>query len=304
MTELKKIQVQERLTKMIIPTDKLSQLVFDLTAEEFRDLIENHSPFGCVEKETKRGEVVTNFFLELAEEYEGKLPPDPFARETFYFGVSAYEQNYRTISFSMAFDGLTGGTEKRGVRKEQYDALKAAFKRLNGIQITIDLKPLLNAFPKYCQNYTGKLMEISGSLLPCQLIETEINGQKVCAVNLLAESPLMRVAKIKRQLLSYSTAPLAIVGQNNTPKIITVKNYLLRRIHLMKSVKRKSGLNNSILFETIYRQCGLEDATRWQKRDVRKEIEGILNHFKAEGVFQDFEIERENGAYRAIKILF
>ena len=289
---------------MVVPVDKITQIVFDLTEEEFTDLTENHRPFGCVEKATKKGEVVTNFFLELTKEYEGKLPPDAFTRELFYFGVSAYEQDYRAVSFSMAFDGLTGGTEKRGVRKEQYDALKAAFKKLNAIQITIDLKPLLNAFPKYRYNYTGKLMEISGSLLPCQLVETELNGQKICAIELLAESPLMTVAKIKRQLLSYSTAPLAIVGQNNTPQVITLKNYLLRRIHKMKSDKRKSGLNNSILFKTLYDQCGLADASDSSKRNARKEIEDILNHFKTEGAIQNFTFEQENGKYRAIKITF
>ena len=287
---------------MIVPVDKLSQLVFDLTAEEYEDLIQHRSPFECVEKETKKGEVVTKFFLELAEGYEDRLPPDSFTREVFYFGVSAYEQNYQTISFSMAFDGLTGGTEKRGVRKEQYEILRAAFKKLNGIQVTIDIKALLNAFPKYRQNYKGKLTKISGSLLPCRFLEGDVNGQKTAVVELLAESPLMIVAKIKQQLLSYDTAPLAIVKQNNTPQVITLKNYLLRRIHLMKSVKRKSGLNNSILFKTIYEQCGLADASDSSKRNARKEIEDILDKFKAEGVIQNFEIEKQDGAYRAIKI--
>lgn len=295
-------QIQARMSKLVVPIDKLTQQVFELSENEYADSINYHEKFSVVEGFKKGKKILTNFWLELLEDYEDKLPPDAFTREVFICAASAYEQGYHVISFSMALDALTGGTEKRNVYKEQYDALKSAFKKLNAIQITADIAPLLKVYPKYRRNYDGDSMTITGSLLPCKFLEVSINGQKTLAVKILDESPLVTIAKVKNQLLTYDTAPLAIAGQNNTPQVITLKNYLLRRIKSMSSAERKKGLNHSILFETLYRNCGLADADNGKKRDARKVIEETLNHFKAENVIKDFEFERKNGAYRAIKI--
>lgn len=297
------IQVQSKVKRIIAPCDKLSQVVFDLTAEEFTDLVDKNTNFEIVEGKKKGKEVITPFCLALLKDYKDKLPPDAFTREVFIYAASAFEQGFNAVSISMTFDAMTGGEEKFRVYKEQHDAIVEAFKKLDAIRISVDLEATFKAFPKYGKNYTGKF-RISGSLLPCKFIETKINGQTTTVIKILDESPLMTVAKAKKQLVTYDITPLAIAGQHNTKQVVTIKNYLLRRIKLIKADKRKVGLNNSILFETIYRQCGLADADDGKKRDARKEIFETLDAFKAEGVFQDFEIERENGAYRAIKILF
>lgn len=298
----KKIQVQSRIKRIIAPCDKLSQIVFDLSSDDYRDLIDNDATFFVREGEKKGKLVKTPFWLKRVEGYESKLPPDPFTREVFFAASTAFEQGYRVITISMTLDALTGGEEKRNVAKEQYEAIKAAFEKLDGVRITVNMEPLLNAYPKYKKNYRYDKFTIKGSLLPCKFIEAEINGQKTLAIEILGESPLMTVAKAKQQLISYDNAPLAIAGQNNTPQLITIKGYLLRRIELMKSVKRKKGLNHSILFETLYRNCGLEDASDSTKRNARKEIDEILSSFKADGVIKDFEYKREGNAYRAIII--
>ena len=70
----------------------------------------------------------------------------------------------------------------------------------------------------------------------------------------------------------------------------------------MKSAERKKGLNNSILFETIYKECGFAKATSGEKRDIREVIIDTLNHFKDSKVIKSFEIERQGRIYRSIII--
>ena len=295
--EEKKVQIQRRIKKLVVPCDKLTNGLFNFPPEEYADIITNRDKCGCLE-DVKRGKrIITPYWLELVGEYESLLPPNPFDREVLFACISAYEQGYQVITFSMVLDTLTGGVEKYRVHKEQYAAIRDAFNKLMSLRIEIDLEPLLKAFPKYKANHTGE-MRLVGTLLPCKYVEGKINGQKTLTVKLLDESPLMTVAKIKRQILDYDADALAIAEQNNTPTVITLKNWLLRRIKLIDH-----GLNSSILLDSLYAECGLADAADSSKFNARKAISDILSAFKAEGVIRDFEIERQGRYYRAIKII-
>lgn len=294
-----KYQVQRRIRQIVLPCDRLSETFFQFPAETYRDVIERHGRCTCLEKIVKGKKIFTPYFLELIQDYEDKLPPDAFAREVFYATVSAYEQGFNVITFNTILRSLTGGNQTR-VQNDQYVAIRGAFDKLSRILIKIDLAPLLSAFPKYAANFKGDRnhAEIGGILLPMRYLETEINGHRTLAIEILGESPLMTVAKVKKQLLTYDLSPLAISGQNNTPQVITVKNYLLRRIELMKQHK----MSSTILFETLYKECSLANATKKQKQDVRKESKTILNSFKAGGVIKHFEFKKQGNLYRSIKI--
>lgn len=281
---------------MIVPVDKLTSIIFDYPADEYATIITGGEECGCVEGTDKKGnEVVTPYWLSLVGEYLDTKPLTPFHREVLFAAISAYEQGYRVLTFKTTLNALTC-SDKARVRPEQYAAIKAAFDKLGFTLLKVDLEPLLKAYPNYKKHYTGKA-ELVSTILPLKYIEAEINGQKTLAVELLGESPLMTIAKMKRQVLTYDATPLAIAGQNNTPTVMTIDNYLLRRVHLIKR-----GVNPSILLETVYRNCGLADATRKQKWDARKVIDETLNHFKAEGVITNFTYERQNGSYHSIKI--
>lgn len=296
---IKRAQVQRRLIRAVVPCDKLSDIIFEFLPKEYEEIIMNHAECSCWERKGSK-EVVTPFWLAPAEEYVDLKPLNAFDRVVLYAAISAYEQGYQFLSFKMMLSAMTG-EDKNRVRSEQFEAIKAAVKRLMTV-ITINLKPLLKAFPKYKKRHVGA-SELISPILPCKLCDVEINGQRTLAIELLGESPLMTVAKLKQQLITYDLKPLAVPNQNNTPTVIVLKDYLLRRIKLMRSSTRKHGLSNKILFQTLYENCGLADADKWQKQDARKVISETLNHFKAEGVIKNFEFERQGNTYHAIKII-
>lgn len=298
MEKKKKIQVQERLKRATVPCDKLSNIIFEIPPEVYAEIIQTGEECTCVEKRGNK-KVTTPYYLTPAEEYADLTPLTPFDRVILYTAISAYEQGYQFLSFKMMLSAMTGDDKNR-VYPERFEAIKAAVQRLMTV-IKINLNPLLNAFPKYRKRHEGT-KELISPILPCKLYDVEINGQKTLAIELLSESPLMTVAKLKQQLITYDLEPLAVPNQNNTPQVIVIKDYLLRRVNLMKSAKRKRGLSNTILFETLYQNCGLADADKWQKQDARKVVSETLEHFKAVGVIKDFHFERQGNTYRAIII--
>lgn len=300
MAEKKPVQVQQRMRKLVVPCDKWSNHMFGIPDDLFADMLRQGEYAECKEFVGKdKGAVITRYWLQNAEDYTGMKPLEPFHREVLYLLIAAYEQGFRYASFSMTLDGLTGGTEKRHVYSEQFAAIEEAIKKLAGTIVTADLTPLLEAVPAYRKRYKGSF-KLSGQILPCRFVEAELNGQKTIAVELFAESPLMTVAKAKQQLLTYDAAPLAIPGQRNTERVMTIKGWLLRRIESAKAGR----LNRSILFKTLYEECGLADASKWQKQDARKIIVETLNAFKTSQVIKDYEIVRDGNRYRSITLSY
>ena len=299
----KSCQVQQRPTKLTVPCDKLSKIIFTISRDEYAGIIENHEVCYCSEGVKKGEKVETPFWLKHVKDYKDKLPPDGFTRAVLFHAMNFLERGFKFFTFSMVFDSLNGGEEKRHICKEQYDAIKRAIDNLGFTLITIDLKPLLEACPKYAANFKGDLKraEIVGCLLPMKYAEIEINGQKTLAVKLLDESPLMTYAKLKNQVMTYDISPLAIPGQKNTPQVMTIKNYLLRRIEL---ARQRKGIRPIILFDTLYKNCGLADASDSTKQNARKIIVDTLKAFVSDGVIKNFEFERQDGTYRAIKFYF
>ena len=304
-------QVQERIKELKIPVDKLSCCLWDHTDAEFADIVNNRRQCGCLEGLVKGKQVVTPYFLSLIEDYADLSALNPWHREILFHAINLYANGYNLITISMTYDSMTGGAENRHLQQNtaRFEAIKAAIKKLAFTGIRIDLEPLIANYPKYRANYKrycpkdsakkGKA-ELMGTLLPAQILDEEsaVNGQKTFAVKILGDSPLMILARIKQQIMHYNTEPLAIDGQKGTVQVVVIKNYLLRRIELMKQRR----MSRSIVFTTLYKECGLGDAEKWQKQDARKVVEETLEAFKAAGVIKDFQIERKAGKYRAIKI--
>lgn len=296
-----KEQIQRKMLKVTVPCDKLSGMPFTYTAEEYAKIISENIKLGCIEQsETKTSpKVVTPFWLENLEGYTDLKPLGALHREILFAFISAHEQGYRYVTFIMLLNSMTGNEANR-VYREQFEAFASAIEKLQKTAIKIDLTRLFEAMPNYRKNYKGSAC-LSGYLLPCTVVVEKINGQMTLAIKLIDESPLMTVAKIKNQLISYETAPLKIANQNNTPRGLVIKNWLLRRIELIKQ-RRKRKLSPTILFDTFYEECGLAEASRSAKRYARKFFFDALDNFKAAGTIEDYSIEYEGNKLRAITI--
>ena len=88
--------------------------------------------------------------------------------------------------------------------------------------------------------------------------------------------------------------------QNNTEIVTKLKNYVTRRI---LEIQAHKNVKPTICFKSIYENCGLEDATKWQLQDARKTILDVLKHLKEQGAMRDYAIEKEGNSYRSVKVV-
>lgn len=131
------------------------------------------------------------------------------------------------------------------------------------------------------------------NILPCEVVTQKINN-KITAdvIRLLAPIPFFEIADVKDRIARQPLQLITDLGLNATTTTITLSWYLLERVIKIvgsHNSKRARNLNNSILFDTLFKDCGFTDFNRDKKYDIRKTITKILTHFKDCGLINDFK---------------
>ena len=91
------------------------------------------------------------------------------------------------------------------------------------------------------------------------------------------------------------------VFQKNTPRIITLKKYVMRRICEIKLHKQ---LYPTITFADVFKKCRMTNAARDAKLDARNNIIKLFEHLQEKNFIKSFELEKRNGAFYSIKFTY
>lgn len=297
--ETRKFQVQSRLKKIMSPNDKLTRTVFNLPENEFADMIFNGADNYVTENpKSRKSKVKTKFWLENVGTCELSEPLNEFDRAVFDACISAYQANFDGITDKTIFRAMTGG--KRHDTKlysSQRAAVLKSIERLMSIRITIDFSQACAAMKRYC----GAGKKLVSTILPCKYVDgVEFNGQTCAVIYFLDESPLLTIARVKKQLLTYDVALLDVPNQKNTELVTKAKSYLVRRVNEIKAHE----LTPTITFADVFGKCGIVDATKDKKFKIRKLIRDVFEHLKNLGEIRAFELEKVDGVYRAIKFQY
>lgn len=295
---MNKLQLQCKLDVLKVPNDKLSQTVFDLSAEDYKDfergewidIIEN--PRGKLGKQ-----VTTPFKLKYSGGFNDAKPLAILDRMIFSVCYSAYRKGWRGITVNQICHFLTHGANDENTQPTPAltDTITESVKRLMATTIEIDLSETAKKM-----NYPFKRTKIIAPLLPCKLETWEVNGQEVQLITFFDENPLAEIAEAKNQIMTVSAKLFDVAGIRNTPQVMTLKGYLVTRISAMK--QHPKNLSNSITYADIYARIGAADAPKSSKQRIRAEILAIMESLKSEGIIRNFEVVKHGCAYHSIKI--
>lgn len=302
-----KFQLQ-KTENIISPTDKLSCLIFNAEIEDKEDteaIIEDRgagveSPVKIIfPKDSAGNDVVLT----------------PFDGAILWAAISEQVAGNEVTTYSRIFHILGGGRDLRDATKLKA-AIADSLRKLRHIDLSVDLTALIKHFKKYRQNaadlgfnVNAKIV-VEGALLPNQIITATVNGVTTeGVVKFLGDSPLLTVAEIKKQFAEFKPTLLA-APVRCTAQTITIKGYLVARIlkikgsHAENRNKRVRKLNKTILFDTLFSQCGLDSDSKWQRQEYRKTITEILNHFIEEHFIKSYNFTKKDGKFYSIEIDF
>ena len=276
--------------------DKLAKVIFKLSDEGTGELLSGDT-FSIVEKRSKKfGEITTAYKILNAAGYQILRPFTMFDRFVLAVCISEWIKGNRYTTVAIIYRALTGKIGRSDAkpsitqRKAIIESLEILMSRIidYGAEDICQIMDYNNGNP-----FVGK-----APLLPAAYIDfSAVSGDSDTLIFFTDEPPLLKMAQIKKQLVSYDATLLDMPGQN-TPMNIASKNYTMLRI---QEIILHKQLTPTITFADVFKKLRIENASNKTKMDVRNTMIAFFEHLKTEGVVKSFEVVKHGNTFYGIK---
>lgn len=227
-------------------------------------------------------------------EMRGVEPITEFDRLVHDAVTSLYRAGNYIITPPM-INSVMSGRDKIKATQERIESIRESVERMRRTRLYIDYTNEEEMLGKEVKKRT-----LNSNLLSCDELEVKLNNEVVNAYKLLRQPILFEYANRKKQIIS---TPINLLNApiNNTPDVMVLKAYMIRRIEQMKNPNNK--LSNAILYETIYKQIGKIEASKQIKSKIKKQIKVLLDYFKETGFIKEYKESKRGKIFHSIKII-
>ena len=289
------LKVQITPSKMCVePNDSIIKALFSKSSSKI-SVKEKH-------KTKRKSAVVSNIKVQGAPL---SFPPlDEFDRAVL--GVIVSEQNIdnRYTTVNIIHRALIGKPGQVAIvpSKDQKNAIFNSVSKLMGT--VVDFSDVANSLKKL--KYTSKngnhLSFKLENLLSAGVLDAKVNGQPVEDVIYFKDTcPLFDIANLKDQVIRYPHELLNVPNQNNTPLVISLKKYVMRRI---SEIKLHSQLTPAITFDDVFKKCKVNSSNKSARQDARNVIIKFFDHLKDHNFIKDFDVKKNGGKFSKIAVSF
>lgn len=197
-----------------------------------------------------------------------------------------------------------GGSRNKNSREDLHldTDIQNAIEELAMIRIAIDMR----ATEKFYDSPFDGEYKFNGYILPNESLEMSVNGQAATLLHFNRQSILVVTSDMKDQVIT-TDQELFQPPIRMTRRSIAIHHFLLRRINEMigsldaSKTKRVKPLRHTILLDSLYKACGLENATKIEKQRSRDIAVKILNFFIEKDLIKGYSLEsNKTGKIRAI----
>lgn len=300
--------IAKRPEKYISPTDKISKYIFDITKNA-----PFYEPNGAAVKVgsilrrengvKKEFPVTTAVSLKLDKnnsniKFSNNAMLDPYCRSVYNAIVTLHAAGNTDMTIDMIYRAMKGGTEEG----EMDSPGEVARKKISEA-IDLLLRTIMTIDASQETQYYGRTdFQFKGHVLPAQIFTAKVTGVEVKdCIKLLAEPPLYTYAQRINQINSCDIKILKM-PISNTEENVIIRDYVLEQVLDMQN--EKSHRNNVILYDTLFRYLGLENALKQKKADVRKKVHAILDNWIKEGFIKGYNDVKEGKSISKVKITY
>lgn len=251
------VQIYPSKTR-IVPNFKLAKIMCNLSEEKFDGMV--------------------------VDGYDNTDPLNEFDRAVLSVCISEWVAGNRYTTPSVIYRALTGkvGDSDANPSLNQRDEILNSIMKLMNTLIWIDDTETNEALGYETTDASKKC----SAILPAYFVEKTVNGQDATVIFFDRVSPIMTIAEQRSQILRFDASLLDVPNQNNTPRVITIKNCIMNRVMEIKLHK----MTPTITFDDLFRKCRITDASRKTKMDARETAKIFFEHLKSKGVINSFEI--------------
>lgn len=210
-----------------------------------------------------------------------------------------YLDGRRIVSLSEIF-AVMNGYNKSNPSSKQLDAISKSLRKFESVNVFIDFTNEINSHvivDKQPLIDAGILKDTSDKIKSATIEDrmlhyrggtlTSEKGQVTKSVQILSEPVLLTYNRAKKTLISVPMEYIGVQSVSATERNIAFQDYLLMRI---MNYKKGVMVQNEILYETIYRDSGVERPERAKDRDRDREtINKLLAEWKSKGLIKNYE---------------
>ena len=268
------------------PNDKINKRFFNMTDKQHE---RGEMKIKESSKENKNV-ILTPINLEYSRYTEKIMATRPrfnaFDREILYACLSEQVDGNLATTLDSIYRLITGDNGKRRPMKPMVELIKQSLDKLLFCDVRIDLTEVC---AKYGYN-KGQPLVLHTAILPGQYMEGAIvNGEKTTAIKFYEKSPLFIAAEVKNeQILSYDKS-LLNVPIRNSPEVIVIKSYVLRRV--LEIIAHK--MIPVITFADIFEKNQLNNSSTRQKQRFREYICKMFEFWIQQKLIDSYKINKE-----------
>jgi len=272
-----------------------------LSNEITKDFANKGNKELAVINSNKKGEIVTYNSLT----YEGKdisitgrYEFTAYDRAIHNAVCTLYAAGNDILTPAMVYRAVNGMSENEKVSPQAMEAVKNSLDKSRFMRLKVDYTDEAKA-----RNINVDKAEIDSNLLEARVITVEAGGNKVDAYKIHATPVLYQYSQRTKQIISI---PLGLLdtkeATRNTEEIISIKEYLIRRIEIMK---REKCMEDKILYDTIFDEIGIIIKSQKQRDRMRGYIKSLLSLWITRDKYiKDFKEYKDGKITKGIEIFY
>lgn len=290
---LLKVQITPS-TECVEPNDAIIKAIFSQSKTKL-NVKEKH-------KTKKKPAFVSNINVQSID----NNPLDEFDRAVLGVIISEYTvgNHYTTVNIiHRALIGRPGqGVKGFYPHKDQETAIINSIKKLMGTVVDFsgvneNLKKL-----KYTDKEGNELSLVADNLLSAGILNAKVNGQPTDGVIYFKDNcPLFQIADAKDQVIRYPHELLNVPKLRNTPLVISLKKYVMRRICEIKLHKQ---LAPTITFDDVFSKCKVNNSDKSKRQDARNVIIKLFKYLKTQNFITDCEVRKSGKKFTGVTFKF
>ena len=186
---------------------------------------------------------------------------------------------------------------------EIVEFVERRLERLSWMKLTFDLRDNLgNSKSITVRGEKYRPVALRENLLDMTVVdfENETRERKFPVYKLNRKSPIFMYAEKLNQITSWSAHYMAVPCRKTIQNAL-IANYFLTKFSLIKN-KSNHYLNTGILFETFFKDLGLDVTTRKKKKILRDTVSVMFNYWQKVGLISSWGFVKMGQAFH--KIIF
>lgn len=272
-----------------------------LSNEIVKDFLNNGEIQLSIIKPDKKGEILTYNSLTYEGDnisITGRQEFTAYDRAIHNTVGTLKEYGNDVITPQMVYRTLNGMTETEYVSPQSINRVRKSIDKSRFMRLRVKFQDEANI-----RNMGIEKAFIDSNLLYAEECTTLAGGKELPAIRILEAPALYKYAQLTKQIISV---PLSLLdtreATRNTEEMIPIKEYLIRRIEIMKYEKKMS---NKILYDTLFDESGVAITSPVQRNRYRKYITGILSLWRNRDKYiKNFKEYKDGKNFKGIEIVY